>query len=547
MDLAIAVITATIQIPQIHNSGTPYKWLTFFQIVRIYRVVLAVPITRDLIVRAVVEPLNMLHLLTTRQKIVLRKVTGLLNLIVFVFLLTFLAAIFAVQLFRGDVPPYDSSGNPVRITFGDIYNSFIGMYQVLSSENWTTLMYNATQYDDHWHTAWIGAVFFILWFILSNFITLNMFIAVIQESFDVSEDEKRLQQVKFFLEQKEVVGSTHGNLSLATIFKFGREKERYRDPLEYGPATIDMFKDVVVREFLDEQMANLDEPPPDSELQENPLAGHIQPGLLSRLWGRIMGFIQGREPNPFYSPLTFSRPYEHLNPRALVKEVFEATEQRKLAQRKYLQTHPRYNNSLFVFSPSNPVRKFCQRIVGPGRGGQRFDGVEPKKLIWYTFSFFIYANVVAMVLLACITTPLYQKTYFDNNGCRENPQGNSCVNIKIRNWFVWTDIGFATVFTIESIIKVIADGFFWTPNAYYRGSWGFIDGIVLVTLWINVATSLFNFSSVSRAVGAFKALRALRLLNISDSARDTFHSIIVRGGWKVLSVSHPGRLILIIH
>jgi hypothetical protein len=30
-----------------------------------------------------------------------------------------------------------------------------------------------------------------------------MFIAVIQENFDVSEDEKRLQQVKAFLQNKE--------------------------------------------------------------------------------------------------------------------------------------------------------------------------------------------------------------------------------------------------------------------------------------------------------------------------------------------------------
>jgi hypothetical protein len=30
-----------------------------------------------------------------------------------------------------------------------------------------------------------------------------MFIAVIQENFDVSEDEKRLQQVKAFLQKKE--------------------------------------------------------------------------------------------------------------------------------------------------------------------------------------------------------------------------------------------------------------------------------------------------------------------------------------------------------
>ena len=50
VDSVIAIVTAIIQIPPIHDSGTPYNWLTFFQIVRIYRVVLAVPITRDLIV-----------------------------------------------------------------------------------------------------------------------------------------------------------------------------------------------------------------------------------------------------------------------------------------------------------------------------------------------------------------------------------------------------------------------------------------------------------------------------------------------------------------
>ena len=51
VDLVLAVITAIIQLPSIHGSGQPYAWLTFFQIVRIYRVVLAVPLTQQLIVR----------------------------------------------------------------------------------------------------------------------------------------------------------------------------------------------------------------------------------------------------------------------------------------------------------------------------------------------------------------------------------------------------------------------------------------------------------------------------------------------------------------
>ena len=508
VDLGLAVVTAVIQFPPIRSSGQPYAWLTFFQIVRFYRVVLAVSLTRDLIM------------------VVLGNVTGLLNLIVFVFLITFLCAIFAVQIFRGEFPSQDMGGNDVHITFADIYNSFIGMYQVLSSENWTILMYNAAQYDLEWSTGWIGAAFFILWFILANFIVLNMFIAVIQENFDVSEDEKRLQQVKAFLQQKDLGGSSQGTLSLSAIFRLGRGSKRHRDPLDYGPASMEMlFKDTVVRDFLDERLESVDEIRPESINVDDITRNQVQTGLLSLLWGKLVGILHDREPNPFYSRLQFSKAREELDPRTMAHEVVSAAEQRKRAQRLYLRKHPTYNVSLYLFTPSNPIRRLCQRIVGPGRGSQRIEGVEPVKVVWYIFSALIYAAIVAMVLLACVATPLYQREYFQQHG------------YSVRNWFVWTDMGFAVVFTIEAIIKVIADGFFWTPNAYFRGSWGLIDGLVLITLWINIATSLYKDGAVSRAVGAFKALRALRLLNVSDSARDTFHSVIVLGGWKVLSVS----------
>lgn len=455
----------------------------------------------------------------------LGNVTGLLNLVVFVFLITFLTAIFAVQIFRGQFPSDDEQQDAIHVTFSDIYNSFIGMYQVLSSENWTTLMYNATSFESQWHTSWIGATFFVLWFILANFIVLNMFIAVIQENFDVTEDEKRLEQVKAFLQQKELSGSSHGNLSLSTIFTFGRDPERHRDPLDYGPATMDMLtKDAVVRDFLDEQLEPVNESIEEGVAGKGDLTSSVKPGMLSALWGKLRSFISKREPNPFYSQLKFSRTKDELDPRTMAKEVVSAQEQKKRAQRQYLQKHPRYNVSLFLFPPRNPVRKFCQSIVGPGRGNQRIEGVDPVKLFWYSFSAFIYAAIVAMVLLACVSTPLYQKEYF---------VAHRTPDIRTRNWFVWTDVGFAVVFTVEAVVKVIADGFFWTPNAYFRGSWGFIDGLVLVTLWINVAASLSSDGTVSRAVGAFKALRALRLLNVSDSARDTF---------TLLSSSGVGKL-----
>ncbi len=458
--------------------------------------------------------------------VVLGNVTGLLNLILFVGMITFLVAIFAVQIFRGQFPYADTGQTVTHIPFTDIYNSFVGMYQVLSSENWTTLMYNATQFTTGLNTAWIGAAFFILWFILANFIILNMFIAVIQENFDVTEDEKRLQQVRAFLQQKELGGSSHSNLSLSAIFRLGRDSKRHKDPLDYGPASLEMLlKDAVVRDFLDEQLDPIEDVAEDDTTNGGKI-GQVHPGLVRSVWAKVLDFVQNREPNPFYSRLQFSRAQEELDPRTMAKEVVSATEQRKRAQRQYLQKHPTYNVSLFLFKPGNVMRRACQRIVGPGRGSQRIQGVDPLRPLWYGFSFFIYASIVTMVVLACLSTPLYQREYFNQHG-----------GFSVKNWFVWTDMAFAAIFTLEAIIKVIADGFFWTPNAYFRGSWGFIDGLVLITLWINVVTSLYNDGAVSRAVGAFKALRALRLLNISDSARNTFHSVVVVGGWKILSVS----------
>ncbi|KAL8929905.1 MAG: hypothetical protein Q9208_001049 [Pyrenodesmia sp. 3 TL-2023] len=516
VDLAIAVITAIMQIPPIRHSGQPYAWLTFFQVLRFYRVVLAVSITRDLI------------------QVVFRNVYGLLNLIVFVFLITFLTAIFAVQMFRGEFPETDSSNEIIRINFSNIYNSFIGMYQVLTSENWTSLMYNATNYEHQWHGAWISAAFFILWFVLANFIVLNMFIAVIQESFDVSEDEKRLHQVRAFLQQSEVGGSSHGNLSLSAIFRLGKGSSRHKDPLDYGPATTDMLvKETVLRDFLDEMepMDDLDEGGISLNRNSTML---VQPGLLSAIWGKLLRFIGNREPNPFYSRVKFARIDGNLDPRTMAREVVSATEQRKRAQRQYLEKHPTYNTSLFLFKPNSGIRRFCQRIVGPGRGTRRYDGVDVNKPVWYCFSAIIYAAIVVMVILACISTPLYQRDYFKSHG-----------GYTVHNWFLWTDMSFAIIFSLEALIKVIADGFFWTPNAYFRGSWGFIDALVLTTLWINVITSVYKDGAVSRAVGAFKALRALRLLNVSDSARDTFHSVIVLGGWKVLSAAFVSLSLLV--
>ncbi|CAM1507368.1 Fc.00g070090.m01.CDS01 [Cosmosporella sp. VM-42] len=517
-DLSLAIITSVILIPPIRPSRA-YAWLTVFQILRVYRVVLAIPVTRQLIL------------------LVLGNATGIGNLMFFVFLMTFLVAIFASQLFRGQIPVHEpDSGDLNRISFYTIFNSFLGMYQVLTSENWTEILYSVTSHTRHTKTSWIGAIFLIGWFIVAFFILVNMFIAVIQENFDVSEDEKRLEQVKAFLQRKDL-GNPSSNLALSTIFNFGKSRRR-KDPLDYGPATMEMLlKDAVVREFLDDQMDPLQEERgehhPPQRSTTSLLGGDVRPGFLSALWGGIVKRLSNKEPNPFYSNIRFDGVAETQDPRQMARQAVSASSARRRAQRDYLTRYPTYNNSLYIFTPKNPIRHLCQRLVGPARGSERFDGVEPNTIAWYAYSIFIYAAIVAMVVLACVTTPLYQKEYQETH------------HFSVTNWYVWTDLAFAVVFTVEAVIKTIADGLFWTPNAYLRSSWGIMDAVVLITLWINVVTLLINDGAISRAIGAFKALRALRLLNVSDSARNTFHDLIIVGWWKILGAAFVSISLLI--
>ena len=321
--------------------------------------------------------------------------------------------------------------------------------------------------------------------------------------------------------------TTRRTLSLSAMFKLRTITGRRQDPLDYGGAMMEMLlKDAVVKDFLDDNLESSKDANGDAHM--NGIGSPSlppRPSYAKSIWKRLKSFVWDREPNPFYDRYHFSRAHEELDPRAMAREAVNAAERRKIAQREYLVKHPTYNTSLFIFSPTNKIRRLCQKLVGPGHGRERVQGAAPSPWLWYGVSAFLYAVIVAMVLLACITTPLYQKQYWKAH------------SYGVDNWFVFTDLAFAAIFTVEALIRIIADGFFWTPNAYFRSSWGLIDGVVLITLWINCLSSLYNEGAVSRAVGAFKALRALRLLNVSDSARETFHSVIVRGGWKVLSVS----------
>lgn len=87
---------------------------------------------------------------------------GLANMTLFLILVNYIAALVAIQLLRGDLP------DDQALNFGQLWNAFLGVYQVFSSENWTNVLYGAIDAEKGLGQSVLLAVFISGWFLFAN-------------------------------------------------------------------------------------------------------------------------------------------------------------------------------------------------------------------------------------------------------------------------------------------------------------------------------------------------------------------------------------------
>lgn len=87
---------------------------------------------------------------------------GLANMSLFLLLVNYIAALASIQLLRGDI------GSDSKMNFGQIFNAFLGVYQVFSSENWTDVLYGATGAESKLGQVVIVALFISAWMLFAN-------------------------------------------------------------------------------------------------------------------------------------------------------------------------------------------------------------------------------------------------------------------------------------------------------------------------------------------------------------------------------------------
>ncbi|WFD43180.1 calcium channel protein [Malassezia psittaci] len=555
VDTFLAIITSVIQIPVISKSGW-YPWLTFFQLARFYRVIAAIPRMRVLLSR------------------ILGSVGSLFNMIAFLLMIIFTAALFSVQLFRGDIPDEDFEGNTQEMTWKQLFNGYLGVYQVFSSENWTDPLYNVLSTERLYHQSVISGIFLVGWFIFANFIVLQMFIAVINENFRVAEGDKYKQQMEQYLRRSEPQRKSKLERLMQVFSPF-----RQHQPLGRNSAITTQPSESA-----------------DPVVPVNPIAGTVA-GQEEKKSSLFMQLITpdraGQAVDTLQRVLRLDKPREHARFKTLQKRMeeqqsdpqtrrrtlyefehvyYDQDEQARLAgasqairelrvdlglhdprieQEEFLQNyvdksendpriqmaraiaeHPYYDRSYFIFSNRNPIRRFCQSLT-PCSYGERVFGRPMSRIRNYIFQSAIFAAIVGSVVVAAIATPEYRKRYYAENG------------VTIVCWFSIIEISLSTFFVIEFFVKTIADGLAFTPNAYVLSVWNLLDMIVLISLLINVISELVVAGGVSHFTRALKAFRALRLINLSSLMRDTFHAVMIAGAGRILDASILALLYII--
>ncbi|KIY44406.1 hypothetical protein FISHEDRAFT_51638 [Fistulina hepatica ATCC 64428] len=519
LDLFLAIACSIIQIPVLRQSKM-YNWFTIFQLARFYRVIIVVPRMRPLLVA------------------VFGNVYGLANMTLFLFLVNFLSAVVAVQFLRGDLTD-DNTMN-----FGQIYNAFLAMYQIFSSENWTNVLYSTGEAELDLGQTVITLIFISMWLLFANFIILQMFIAVLNENFEIAEESKRGQQATNFLASqrpgevqsawlrklnpyrwvranpvKVKVDNLPSNLVLPMQKSLVQDYTRSTSPLGFSRTQSNLSDSGIGLS----RMKTMHHPSrslsalqrlftDDEKTVEVPLANikHTRSGTLASLDNHD-------DETERHLELLASIQPEISAPEDFVDALYE----RRAQKADFIRDHPTYDKTFWIFSQKDWLRRMCQKVVRPANGDRLF-GTPPSAIAHPIFQLLLLLVVTAGIVVEAIATPLYRREYYAEYGY-------------IRwSWFDVSEASFGMVLLLEFAIKVLADGFIFTPNAYVRSLWNILDALILAGVLVNVATGLIFIGGLSRLTRSLKALRALRLITLIGMMRNTFRNLIISGAWRIV-------------
>ena len=117
-----------------------------------------------------------------------RSLNSFFYLALLILIFVFIYSLMGMQLFEGIYKDF-SDGTP-RANFDSFTISMITWFQILTIENWQSILFPMVAQG-----GWSAAIYLISWIFLGNYVLLNLFLAILLDSFvEEDEEEKKEQQ-----------------------------------------------------------------------------------------------------------------------------------------------------------------------------------------------------------------------------------------------------------------------------------------------------------------------------------------------------------------
>ena len=115
--------------------------------------------------------------------VISRSISSFIYLALLLLLFIFIYSLMGMQLFSG-IYDDDWEEEKPRANFDSFIAAFLTVFQVLTMENWQTILFTTMS-----QAGFIAALYLISWIFIGNFVLLNLFLAILLDSF-IEEDEE---------------------------------------------------------------------------------------------------------------------------------------------------------------------------------------------------------------------------------------------------------------------------------------------------------------------------------------------------------------------
>ncbi|XP_022657488.1 sodium leak channel non-selective protein-like isoform X3 [Varroa destructor] len=540
LEFLLAIGTTIHIIPQFFASE-----LTYFQVLRIVRLIKASPVLEDFVYK-IFGPGKKLG-----------------SLIIFTMCLLLITSAISMQLFccLKNFSKFE--------TFPE---AFMSMFQILTQEGWVEVM-NETMLRTSSTIGPIVAVYFILYHLFVSLIVLSLFVAVILDNLELDEDIKKLKQLKA---REQSAGITEGlPIRLRLFEKFADSPQMtrlHRMPSEFGvPKVRESFMKQFAEELQDEcpELRKLGEDQANGvdivtyrkktpiHLLNQPNKVRVAASTLRRVTVtniimfsrsrsmrrsvrggsvKVGGKMVGQAAAHAYSEHMkenggeIGRSLHDFDIKMLQQKRQQAEMKRNQREEDLRENHPYFDTPLLIVGRESKFRKLCQRIVY-ARYDPRFrdpvTGQERKikyKTVHNLLGLVTYLDwaMIMVTTISCISMML------------ETPHQRVMNTPRLQI----AEYVFVVCMSVELLLKTLADGLLFTPKALVRDAAGVMDVFVYTVSLIFICwlPEKVPPHSPAHLLLLLRCVRPLRIFSLVPHMRRVVYELC-RGFKEILLVS----------